>query len=102
MSEPRFNFLLKQTNMQRKLSLPILMTGMLSSLVLNWASNIAGKIGLTGLYSPEEWGGQGLPLSEGIQVYEQLGLMMGLSLYPCTNLLFACLWIWDEKFKELG
>jgi alkylation response protein AidB-like acyl-CoA dehydrogenase len=27
-----------------------------------------------GLYAPEECGGQGLPLSEGIQVYEQLGL----------------------------
>ena len=27
------------------------------------ASDIAGIIGLTGLYSPEEWGGQGLPLS---------------------------------------
>ncbi len=38
------------------------------------ASDKAGAMGLTGLYAPEEWGGQGLPLSEGIQVYEQLGL----------------------------
>jgi alkylation response protein AidB-like acyl-CoA dehydrogenase len=38
------------------------------------ASDKAGAAGLTGLYAPEEWGGQGLPLSEGIQVYEQLGL----------------------------
>ncbi|ABV94335.1 acyl-CoA dehydrogenase [Dinoroseobacter shibae DFL 12 = DSM 16493] len=38
------------------------------------ASDKAGAAGLTGLYAPEDWGGQGLPLSEGIQVYEQLGL----------------------------
>ena len=38
------------------------------------ASDMAGSAGLTGLYAPEEFGGQGLPLSEGIQVYEQLGL----------------------------
>ena len=29
------------------------------------ASDQAGAVGLTGLYAPEEWGGQGLPLSEG-------------------------------------
>lgn len=38
------------------------------------ASDKAGTAGLMGLYAPEAWGGQGLPLSEGIQVYEQLGL----------------------------
>ncbi len=38
------------------------------------ASDKAGAAGLTGLYAPEDFGGQGLPLSEGIQVYEQLGL----------------------------
>ncbi|MDA5558572.1 acyl-CoA dehydrogenase family protein [Shimia sp. MMG029] len=38
------------------------------------ASDLAGKTGLTGLYAPEEWGGQGLSLAEGIQVYEQLGV----------------------------
>lgn len=38
------------------------------------ASDKAGAAGLTGLYAPEEWGGQALPLAEGIQVYEQLGL----------------------------
>ncbi|MDQ7071179.1 MAG: acyl-CoA dehydrogenase family protein [Rhodobacterales bacterium] len=37
------------------------------------ASTIAGAEGLLGLYAPEEWGGQGLPLGEGIRVYEELG-----------------------------
>jgi len=37
------------------------------------ASDAAGAAGLTGLYAPEEWGGQGLPLAEGIRVYEELG-----------------------------
>lgn len=37
------------------------------------ASDKAGALGLTGLYAPEEWGGQGLPLGEGIRVYEELG-----------------------------
>lgn len=37
------------------------------------ASKQAGKEGLTGLYCQEEFGGQGLSLGEGIQVYEQLG-----------------------------
>lgn len=37
------------------------------------ASDKAGALGLTGLYAPEELGGQGLPLSEGIRVYEELG-----------------------------
>ena len=46
------------------------------------ASDRAGAVGLTGLYAPEEWGGQGLPLSEGIQVYEQLGL--GERIAPLT------------------
>ena len=38
------------------------------------AADKAGAAGLTGLYAPEEFGGQGLPLSDGIQVYEQLGI----------------------------
>lgn len=38
------------------------------------ASDKAGAAGLMGLFAPEELGGQGLPLAEGIQVYEQLGL----------------------------
>ena len=38
------------------------------------ASDKAGAAGLMGLYAPEELGGQSLSLSEGIQVYEQLGL----------------------------
>lgn len=37
------------------------------------ASDKAAALGLTGLYAPEEWGGQGLPLGEGIRVYEELG-----------------------------
>ncbi|MEO0743992.1 MAG: acyl-CoA dehydrogenase family protein [Pseudomonadota bacterium] len=37
------------------------------------ASDAAGAAGLTGLYAPEDWGGQGLSLADGIQVYEQLG-----------------------------
>ena len=37
------------------------------------ASDKAGALGLTGLYAPEEFGGQGLPLGEGIRVYEELG-----------------------------
>ena len=37
------------------------------------ASDKAGALGLTGLFAPEEFGGQGLPLSEGIRVYEELG-----------------------------
>jgi alkylation response protein AidB-like acyl-CoA dehydrogenase len=41
------------------------------------ASQKAGEVGLLGLYCPEELGGQGLSLGEGIQVYEQLGLADG-------------------------
>ncbi len=37
------------------------------------ASDKAGAAGLTGLYAPSEWGGQGLSLGDGIQVYEELG-----------------------------
>jgi len=37
------------------------------------ASDKAAALGLTGLYCPEEWGGQGLSLGEGIRVYEELG-----------------------------
>ena len=37
------------------------------------ASDQAAALGLTGLYAPEEFGGQGLPLGDGIQVYEELG-----------------------------
>lgn len=37
------------------------------------ASDRAGSLGLTGLYCPEEWGGQGLSLADGIRVYEELG-----------------------------
>ncbi len=36
-------------------------------------SDKAAALGLTGLYAPEEFGGQGLPLAEGIRVYEELG-----------------------------
>lgn len=67
------------------------------------ASNKAGAVGLTGLYAPEEFGGQGLPLSEGIQVYEQLGLGDGayafaLSMHNiCT---FAGCGYGTDAFKE--
>lgn len=37
------------------------------------SSDKAAALGLTGLYAPEEFGGQGLPLGEGIRVYEELG-----------------------------
>lgn len=37
------------------------------------ASDQAASAGLTGLYCPEEFGGQGLSLGDGIQVYEELG-----------------------------
>lgn len=67
------------------------------------ASDKAGTIGLTGLYAPEEWGGQGLSLAEGIQVYEQLGLGDGayafaLSMHNiCT---FAACGYGTDAFKE--
>ncbi len=67
------------------------------------ASDKAGQAGLLGLYAPEEFGGQGLPLSEGIQVYEQLGLGDGayafaLSMHNiCT---FAGCGYGTEAFKE--
>jgi alkylation response protein AidB-like acyl-CoA dehydrogenase len=37
------------------------------------ASDRAAALGLTGLYCPEAFGGQDLPLGEGIRVYEELG-----------------------------
>lgn len=67
------------------------------------ASDKAGAAGLTGLYAAEEFGGQGLPLSEGIQVYEQLGLGDGayafaLSMHNiCT---YAGCGYGTEAFKE--
>ncbi|MCH2165814.1 MAG: acyl-CoA dehydrogenase family protein [Marinovum sp.] len=67
------------------------------------ASDMAGAAGLMGLYAPEDWGGQGLPLSEGIQVYEQLGLGDGayafaLSMHNiCT---FAACGYGTQAFKE--
>jgi alkylation response protein AidB-like acyl-CoA dehydrogenase len=68
------------------------------------ASDKAGAAGLTGLYAPEEFGGQGLPLAEGIQVYEQLGLGDGayafaLSMHNiCT---FAGCGYGTDTFKEI-
>lgn len=68
------------------------------------ASDKAGAAGLMGLYAPEAFGGQGLPLSEGIQVYEQLGLGDGayafaLSMHNiCT---FAACGYGTEAFKDL-
>lgn len=37
------------------------------------SSDKAAALGLTGLYAPEEFGGQGLSLGDGIRVYEELG-----------------------------
>ncbi|MGB3314295.1 MAG: acyl-CoA dehydrogenase family protein [Albidovulum sp.] len=67
------------------------------------ASDKAAELGLTGLYAPEEWGGQGLPLSEGIRVYEELGKGDGayafaLSMHNiCT---FAACGFGTDAFKE--
>lgn len=67
------------------------------------ASDKAAAAGLAGLYAPEEFGGQGLPLSEGIQVYEQLGLGDGayafaLSMHNiCT---FAACGYGTDAFKQ--
>ncbi len=67
------------------------------------ASDKAGALGLTGLYAPEDWGGQGLPLGEGIRVYEELGKGDGayafaLSMHNiCT---YAACGFGTEAFKE--
>ncbi len=67
------------------------------------ASDAAAALGLTGLYAPEEWGGQGLPLAEGIRVYEELGKGDGayafaLSMHNiCT---FAVCGYGTDGFKE--
>ena len=67
------------------------------------ASDAAGALGLTGLYAPEELGGQGLPLGEGIRVYEELGKGDGayafaLSMHNiCT---FAGCGYGTEAFKD--
>lgn len=67
------------------------------------ASDKAGALGLTGLYAPEELGGQGLPLSEGIRVYEELGQGDGaysfaLSMHNiCT---FAACFYGTKAFKS--
>ncbi len=67
------------------------------------ASDKAGAAGLTGLYAPKEWGGQGLSLGDGIQVYEQLGKGDGayafaLSMHNiCT---FATCGYGTESFKQ--
>ena len=67
------------------------------------ASDKAAALGLTGLYAPEEWGGQGLPLGEGIRVYEELGKGDGayafaLSMHNiCT---FAGCGYGTDAFKE--
>ncbi|MBL1434849.1 MAG: acyl-CoA dehydrogenase family protein [Rhodobacteraceae bacterium] len=67
------------------------------------ASDKAGAAGLMGLYAPTEWGGQGLSLGDGIQVYEELGKGDGayafaLSMHNiCT---FATCGYGTEAFKE--
>ncbi|WP_350334394.1 acyl-CoA dehydrogenase family protein [Coralliovum pocilloporae] len=67
------------------------------------ASDKAGALGLTGLYAPEDFGGQGLPLGEGIRVYEELGKGDGayafaLSMHNiCT---FAACGYGTDKLKD--
>ena len=67
------------------------------------ASDKAGAAGLTGLYAPKEWGGQGLSLGDGIRVYEELGKGDGayafaLSMHNiCT---FATCGYGSEAFKQ--
>ena len=67
------------------------------------ASDMAAALGLTGLYAPEDWGGQGLSLGDGIQVYEELGKGDGayafaLSMHNiCT---FAACGYGTEAFKN--
>ncbi|WP_299847153.1 acyl-CoA dehydrogenase family protein [uncultured Roseovarius sp.] len=67
------------------------------------ASDKAADLGLTGLYAPKEFSGQGLPLGEGIRVYEELGKGDGayafaLSMHNiCT---FAGCGYGTEPFKE--
>ncbi|WP_170545423.1 acyl-CoA dehydrogenase family protein [Ruegeria arenilitoris] len=67
------------------------------------ASDKAGAAGLTGLYAPKEYGGQGLSLGDGIRVYEELGTADGayafaLSMHNiCT---FAGCGYGTEAFKE--
>lgn len=66
------------------------------------SSDKAAALGLTGLYAPEELGGQGLGLGEGIRVYEELGRGDGayafaLSMHNiCT---FAACGYGTEAFK---
>ena len=48
------------------------------------ASDKAAAFGLTGLYAPTEWGRQGLPLGEGIRVYEELGKGDGASAFALS------------------
>ena len=52
------------------------------------ASDKAAALGLTGLYAPEEFGGQGLPLGEGIRVYEELGKGDGAAAEASIPVLF--------------
>jgi alkylation response protein AidB-like acyl-CoA dehydrogenase len=67
------------------------------------ASDKAAALGLAGLYAPEEFGGQRLPLGEGIRVYEELGKGDGayafaLSMHNiCT---FAACGYGSDAFKE--
>lgn len=67
------------------------------------SSDKAAALGLTGLYAPEEYGGQGLSLAEGIRVYEELGKGDGayafaLSMHNiCT---FAVCGYGTEPFKS--
>jgi alkylation response protein AidB-like acyl-CoA dehydrogenase len=67
------------------------------------SSDKAAALGLTGLYAPEDLGGQGLSLGDGIRVYEELGRGDGayafaLSMHNiCT---YAACGFGTDAFKE--
>jgi alkylation response protein AidB-like acyl-CoA dehydrogenase len=67
------------------------------------ASDKAASLGLTGLYCPEEFGGQGLSLGDGIQLYEELGkgdgaFAFALSMHNICA--YAVCGFGTTKFKE--
>jgi len=67
------------------------------------ASDRAGEAGLTGLYCPPAYGGQGLSLADGIRVYEELGKGDGaysftLSMHNICS--YAICGFAQDEFKE--
>jgi len=67
------------------------------------ASNAAGAAGLCGLYCPEEFGGQGLSLADGIPVYEELGKADGAYAFTLSmhNICaYAVCGFGEDSFKD--